>query len=150
MTNLLLELAKIILGLKFGWLLLIVVVIVLGGSIIRNIFTGSFNVFKFTSGFNPFTGSMQGKLIWLAIWCFIFFTAYQFIMRPTYSYDTDYKNHIHHNEDVILDQRVGAGCIPTKFLWGLIQIGCNSKAIEKNITNYCKDCEKVDPKTVRK
>jgi len=143
MTNFLLGLAKMILGLKFGWLLLIVVAIILGGSIIHNIFTGSFNVLKFASGFNPFIGSIQGKLIWLAIWCFIFFTVYQFIMRPTYSYDTDYKNQIHHNQDVMVDQRVGATCIPTKILWGLIQIGCNSESMEKNVKNCKCECQEV-------
>jgi len=147
MDKLLMALIKGILGMKFGYLILIGIAIILGLSIIKNIFSGSFNIAKFASGFNPFTGSMQGKLIWLAIWAFIFFTAYQFIMRPTYSYDTDYKNQIHHNEDVLVDQRVGATCIPTKILWGLIQIGCNSSAMEKNITNNCKDCAKPDPKT---
>ena len=150
MEKLLMALIKGILGMKFGWLIVIVVAVILGFSIIKNIFSGSFNVAKLASGFNPFTGAIQGKLIWLAIWCFIFFTVYNFIMRPTYSYDTDYKNQIHHNEDVLVDQRVGATCIPTKILWGLIQIGCNSSAMEKNVENNCKDCEKTDPKTVRK
>ena len=146
MEKLLMILVKTILGMKFGWLIVIVVAVILGFSIIKNIFSGSFNVVKLASGFNPFTGAIQGKLIWLAIWCFIFFTVYNFIMRPTYSYDTDYKNQIHHNEDVLVDQRVGATCIPTKILWGLIQIGCNSGAMEKNIDNSCKDCEKIERK----
>jgi hypothetical protein len=141
MNNLIFGLIKIIFGMKFGYLILIGIVVILGFSIIKNIFSGSFNVVKLASGFNPFTGAIQGKLIWLAIWCFIFFTAYQFIMRPTTSYDTDYKNQIHHNEDVLVDQRVGATCIPTKILWGLIQIGCNSDSMKKNVTNNCKDCE---------
>jgi len=142
MDKLLMALIKGILGMKFGYLILIGIAIILGLSIIKNIFSGSFNVFKFASGFNPFLGGIQGKLIWLAIWCFIFFTAYQFIMRPTTSYNTDYKNNIKGNQDVLVDQRVGATCIPSKFLWGLIQIGCNSEAQSKNINVNNNDCAK--------
>lgn len=141
MNNIFFGMIKMILGMKLGWVIISILGLLIGGSIIRNIFSGSFSVIKLVSGFNPFTGATQGKLIWLIIWCFIFFTVYQFIMRPTTSYDTDYKNQIHHNEDVLVDQRVGATCIPTKILWGLVQIGCNSDSMKKNITNNCKDCE---------
>lgn len=144
--NLILNILKLVMGMKFGWVILLVVGIVLGGSVIRNILTGSFSIAKFASGFNPFGGA-QGKLIWLAIWCFIFFTAYQFIMRPTTSYDTDYKNSIHHNEDVFVDQRVGASCIPTKILWGVIQIGCNSDSQKKITNNVEEKIEVIDQKS---
>ena len=142
MNNLLIGLVKGILGMKFGVLIVVVLGVILVFSILKNIISGSFSVAKLASGFNPFTGAIQGKLIWLAIWCFIFFTAYQFIMRPTTSYDTDYKNNIRGNQDVIIDQSVGAKCIPTKILFGLIQIGCKSEAVKKNVTNNnCKDCK---------
>jgi len=134
---------KFILGMKLGHIILVIGGIVLAGSIIKNIFSGSFNIFKFASGFNPFLGGIQGKLIWLAIWCFIFFTAYQFIMRPTYSYNTDYRNHIRDNQDVFIDQKVGAGCIPTKILWGLIQFGCKSDPMTKTVTYDCQKCQEV-------
>ena len=140
MLKIILALITFILKLKFGWIIAIVVGVIIGFSVIKNIISGSFSVAKLASGFNPFTGAIQGKLIWLAIWCFIFFTAYQFIMRPTTSYDTDYKNNIRGNQDVIIDQSVGVKCIPTRILWGLIQIGCKSDPISKNVTNNCKDC----------
>ena len=143
MVNFLLGLLKGLLGMKFGWVIAIVIGIIIGGSIIRNIITGSFSVAKFASGFNPFIGSVQGKLIYYGLIIFGCFVAFNFIMRPTYSYDTDYKNQIHHNEDVLVDQRVGATCIPTKILWGVIQIGCNSSAQSKNVDNSCKDCKGI-------
>ena len=148
MNNLLLGLVKGILGMKFGVLIVVVVGVIVGFSILRNIISGSFSIAKFAGGFNPFTGAIQGKLIWLAIWCFIFFTAYHFIMRPTTSYDTDYKNNIKGNQDVIIDQSVGAKCIPTRILWGLIQIGCKSESIKKNVTNNsgCEKCPQTTPK----
>jgi len=137
------NLGQIILNMKIWQLIATVGGLLIAGSLIKNIFTGSFNVFKFVNGFNPFLGGIQGKLIWLAVWCFIFFTAYQFIMRPTYNYDTNYRNQIHDNQDVAIDQRIGATCIPTKILWGLIQIGCNSKTIEKQINYSCENCKEI-------
>ena len=137
------NLGQIILNMKIWQLIATVGGLLIAGSLIKNIFTGSFNVSKFVNGFNPFLGGIQGKLIWLAVWCFIFFTAYQFIMRPTYNYDTNYRNQIHDNQDVAIDQRVGATCIPTKILWGLIQIGCNSKTIEKQINYSCENCKEI-------
>jgi len=139
MNNIIFGLFKIIFGTKFGYLLAIGIVILFGGSLIKNIFNGSFSVTKFFSGFNPFSGGVQGKLIYYALIAFGCFLVYSFVMRPTYDYNTDYKNQIKNNEDVILDQRVGATCIPTKILWGLIQFGCNSEAVDKNVTNNC-DC----------
>lgn len=150
MQNIFLMIGKLILGMKFGWVILLALGVILIFSLVRNIISGSFSVGKLASGFNPFTGAIQGKLIWLAIWAFIFFTAYQFIMRETISYDTDYKNQIHHNDDVILDQRVGPQCIPTKFLWGLIQFGCNSEAIVKNETNNSCNCKVEEKKQEEK
>ena len=63
-------LIKGILGMKFGWLLLIVVASVIGISLVKNIFSGSFNIAKFAGGFNIFTGSVQGKLIIMVYWLF--------------------------------------------------------------------------------
>ena len=147
--NILLTLLKGILGMKFGWVILLVVGLIFGLSLIKNIISGSFSVAKFASGFNPFGGA-QGKLLWLAFWCFAFFTAYSFIMRPTTSYDTDYKNHIHDNQDVFTDQRVGASCVPTKILWGVIQIGCGSESMKKVTNNVEEKKEVIDQTTKNK
>jgi hypothetical protein len=154
MINIILGILKTILGMKFGWLIAIIIGFIIGGSIIKNIFSGSFNVAKLVSGFNPFTGAIQGKLIWLAIWCFIFFTAFQFIMRPTYSYDTDYRNNIRNNRDIYLDQRVGDTCIekcaiaiqPLGFT--ILKVGC-VKSCEVSITQTTK-VEKDDTQVVVK
>jgi len=136
-----LNLLKFIMGMKVGYLLLGIGGIALVLSLIKNILTGSFNVAKFAGGFNIFTGSVQGKLIYYGLIIFGCFVVYSFIMRPTTSYDTDYRNNIHHNADVALDQRVGATCIPTKILWGVIQIGCNSQAMTKTVTTYIPSTE---------
>ena len=150
MNNLIFGLIKIILGMKFGYLILIGIVVILGFSIIKNIFSGSFNVVKLAGGFNPFTGAIQGKLIWLAIWCFIFFTAYSFIMRPTTNYDTDFKNNFNNQGDNLVDQRIGATCIPTKILWGVITIGCDSGSQKKVVNNTEEKKEVIDQKPVEK
>ncbi len=142
MVNLLLVLLKGILGMKFGWLIVIIAGIIIGGSLIKNVISGSFSIGKFASGFNPFLGGVQGKLIYYGLLITLALAIYHQITRPTTDYDTNYKNQIHHNRDIAVDQRVGATCIPTKILWGLIQIGCNSEAMQqKNINNNC-DCQK--------
>jgi hypothetical protein len=149
MVNILLGLLKGILGMKFGWLIAIVVGVILGGSIIKNIFSGSFNVAKFASGFNPFTGSVQGKLIYYGLIIFGCFVAYHFIMRPTNSYDTDYKNHIHNNQDVMIDQRVGTNnACDVNLFFGLIKLGCRQDPITKtvNIDPICEKCRKNEVK----
>lgn len=135
MDNILFTVFKFILGLKFGWVIIIVVGSVFALSLVRNIIAGSFSVTKFASGFNPFTGSVQGKLIYYGILAILAFGLYHQLTRATEetNYDTDYRNNIHHNADVIVDQRVGPGCTPTKILWGLIQFGCNSQAVSKNV-----------------
>jgi hypothetical protein len=136
---------KFILGMKFGWLLLIGGGLLIGGSIIKNIFTGSFSVGKFLGGFNLFAGGVQGKLIYYGILAILAFGLYYQLTRATTNYDTDYKNNVHHNQDVAIDQRVGAGCIPTKILWGVIQIGCDSKPITKTVNNNC-ECNSKEVK----
>jgi hypothetical protein len=125
---------KGILGMKFGWLILIAVGTLVGFSLIKNILSGSFNVAKFAGGFNIFTGSVQGKLIYYGLIIFGCFVAYSFIMRPTTSFDTDYKNTIHHNQDVMIDQRVGnsEGCDVNLF-FGLIKLGCKQQPITKTV-----------------
>jgi hypothetical protein len=146
--NLILEGIKLVLGMKLGWVILLVVGVILGLSLIKNIISGSFSVAKFAGGMNPFTGAIQGKLLWLAIWCFIFFTAYSFIMRTTYSYDTDYRNNFNNQGDNLVDQRVGATCIPTKILWGVVTIGCDSGSQKKIVNNTEEKKEVIDQKTV--
>jgi hypothetical protein len=143
--NIPLTLLKGIMGMKFGWVILLVVGLLIGGSLIKNIITGSFSIAKFASGFNPF-GFAQGKILWLAIWTFIFFTTYQFVMRTTYTYDTNYRNNFNNQGDNLVDQRVGATCIPTKILWGFIQIGCDSGSQKKVINNIEENKEVADQK----
>ena len=135
---------------KFGWLIAIVVGIVIGGSIIRNILSGSFSVAKFAGGFNIFTGGVQGKLIYYGLIIFGCFVVYHFVMRATYSYDTDYRNQIYDNQDVMVDQRAGTqeGCNVNLF-FGLVKIGCKSQPITKIVNNSC-DCEKTVPPVVPK
>lgn len=145
MNNLLIILAKAIFGIKFGWLIIIIFATLFGLALIKNIISGTFSISKFASGFNPFTGAVQGKLIYYGLILFGCFVAYHFIMRPTNSYDTDYRNNIRGNQDVIIDQSVGAKCIPTKILWGVIQIGCKSEPINKTVNNNC-DCKTTEVK----
>ena len=61
------------------------------------------------------------------------FGVYRKIVQTTYS--SDYKNNIHHNQDVIVDQRAGnnTGC-SVELLYGLVKIGCKQAPITK-ITN---------------
>jgi hypothetical protein len=144
MVNLLLGLLKGVLGMKFGWLIAIVAGIIIGGSLIKNILSGSFSVVKFASGFNPFAGGVQGKLIYYGIILTICFAVYHQITKDTYSYDTDYKNQIHHNQDVFVDQRVGTkeGC-DVNLLFGLIKLGCKSEPMNKTVTYDCQKCKEV-------
>lgn len=105
--NIILGLLKGILSMKFGWIIAIVVGIVVGGSIIRNIFTGSFNVMKFASGFNIFAGGVQGKLIYYGLLAILAFGLYHQLTRATYDtdYTSNYKNNIVWNRDVNIDQK---------------------------------------------
>ena len=138
------NLIKTIMGMQLGHLLLIGGGFIIGLSIIKNIFTGSFSVGKFLGGFNFFAGGVQGKLIYYGLIIFACFTVYHFVMRSTYSYDTDYKNHIHHNADVFTDQRVGTqeGCA-FEFGFGLIKLGCKSQPMTKTINYECESCKEV-------
>jgi hypothetical protein len=153
MINIILGFLKIVLGLKFGWIIAIVAGIVIGGSIIKNILSGSFSVAKFANGFNIFAGGVQGKLIYYGLIIFGCFVAYHFIMRPTNSYDTDYKNNVHHNQDIMIDQRVGTqeGC-NVNILFGLIKIGCKSQPITKTVTvnPICEKCKQKETKKSEK
>jgi hypothetical protein len=141
-----LAIIKFLLGMKFGWLILIGGGIIVGGSLIRNIFTGSFSVGKFLGGFNILAGGVQGKLIYYGLIIFGCFVAYHFIMRPTTSYDTDYKNNIQHNQDVMIDQRVGTNnACNVNLFYGLIKLGCKQDPITKTvIAPPCPVCEKCE------
>jgi len=147
--NIILTLLKGLLGTKFGWIIAIVVGIILGGSLTKNIVNGSFSVAKFASGFNPFSGGVQGKLIYYGLIIFACFTVYHFIMRPTQSFDTDYRNQIQGNQDVFVDQRVGNnnGC-DVNLLFGLIKFGCKQDPITKtvNIDPMCEECQVTEVK----
>ena len=134
-------LIKMLLGLKFGWVIILVLGVFFIGSFIRNVSTGSFSVGKFLGGFNVFAGGVQGKLIYYGLIIFGCFVVYNFVMRPTYSYDTDYKNQIHHNEDVIVDQRVGGDGCNVEILFGLFKFGCKQKPVTKIVNNECSQCK---------
>ena len=138
--NIVLSLIKFLLGLKFGWIIAIVVGVVVGGSLIRNIFTGSFSVGKFLGGFNIFTGSVQGKLIYYGLLAILAFGLYHQLTRATWNYDTDYKNHIHNNQDVFIDQTVGTKGCDVDLFFGLVKFGCNPKSMTKTVNNNC-DCK---------
>jgi hypothetical protein len=128
----LLPILKWILSLKFGWVILIVAGVLIGGSLIKNIISGSFSVGKLASGFNPFTGSVQGKLIYYGLILLLAFGLYHQLTRSTYDtdYNTNYRNNVNQNRDVYLDQRVGDVCQEKcaiaiqPFGWTLLKVGC--------------------------
>ena len=133
--NILFGLLKVLLGMKFGWLIAIVAGVILAGSIIRNIFTGSFNAAKFVGGFNIFAGGVQGKLIYYAIIGTILLAIYGKIMQPTSDFDNTYKNNVHHNDDVVIDQRQIIESQEDTLLIGIkifgLKIGITVKGIPK-------------------
>jgi hypothetical protein len=136
-------LIKFLLGLKFGWILLLVFGVIMAGSIIRNILTGSFNAMKFIGGFNIFAGGVQGKLIYYGLLAILAFGLYHQLTRATFNYDTDYKNNIRGNQDVYLDQRVGDTCqdkcvvAVQPFGFTVFKLGC-VKSCEASITQQTK------------
>lgn len=149
--NIILTIFKSIIGMKFGWVILLVVGIVFVLSFVRNIASGSFSVGKFFSGFNIFAGGVQGKLIYLAVLAILGYGLFHQLTKPTTNYDTDYKNDIHHNDDVIVDQRVGESGCAVNIGWGLIKLGCKQEAIQipkdnkDEVINQTK--KEVKPKT---
>jgi hypothetical protein len=151
MINILLGLLKGLLAMKFGWLIAIVIGVIIAGSIIKNVINGSFSVAKLASGFNPFTGSVQGKLIYYGVLALLAFGLYHQLTRATTNYDTDYKNKIDHNQDVMIDQRVGAKGCDVDLFYGLIKLGCNPKSITKTVNNNldCDKCNATVPKKVK-
>lgn len=134
MNNLIIGIIKTILGMKFGWLLLLAIGIILGLSFIRNLMSGSFSVGKFFSGFNIFAGGVQGKLIYLAVLAILGYGLFHQLTKPTTEYNTDYRNNIHHNDGVVVDQRVGESGCAVNIGWGLIKLGCKQN-VPKIITN---------------
>ena len=88
MNNLIIPILKFIMGMKIGT----AVALVGGGfvlfTLIRNILTGAFSVTKFASGFNIFSGGVQGKLIYYGLLAILAFGLYHQLTRATY--DTDY------------------------------------------------------------
>jgi len=128
--NIILTLLKGLLGMKFGWVILLVVGLLIGGSLIKNIITGSFSITKFASGFNFFAGGVQGKLIYYGFLAILAFGLYHQLTKATTEYNTDYRNNVHHNRDVAIDQRVGeSGCL-INFGWGLFKLGCQQEPMQ--------------------
>lgn len=125
-------------AISFKSLLTIIGVLVGVISLVVNMLKGSFNISKFFGGFNIFSGGVQGKLIYFAVLAIVGYGLIHQLTKATTEYNTDYRTNLHHNRDVAVDQRVGVTCIPTKFLWGLIQIGCNSESMKNNVVNN--DC----------
>jgi len=153
--NIILTVIKFILGLKFGWAIFLGVGVIFGGSIIKNILGGSFSVTKLLGGFNLFAGGVQGKLIYYGVILILAFGLYHQLTRATTNYDTDYKNNINHNQDVLVDQRVGTNnACDVNLFFGLIKIGCKQLPITKIVNNnpVCEKCNstKVDVKPINK
>jgi hypothetical protein len=142
-TTILMSVIKWLLGMKFGIVILIVVGVIFLLSLIKNIISGSFSPTKFLGGFNIFTGSIQGKLIYWGVLAILAFGLYHQLTRPTWNYDTDYKNNIKQNRDVYLDQRVGDTCTEKcvlamqPFGFTLLKVGC-VKSCTASITQQTK------------
>ena len=140
MTKILLTVIKIILNMKFGWLILIVVGVIFGLSIIKNIMSGSFNVAKFAGGFNPFVGSVQGKLIYYGLMIILALGLYHQLTRATFDtdYTNTYKNNVHHNEEVTIDQSQHIDTPEDALLIGIkifgFKIGISAQATSKPAT----------------
>lgn len=148
--NILLTLLKGIMGMKFGWVILLVVGLIIGGSLIKNILTGSFSIGKLFSGFNILTGSVQGKLIYYGILALLAFGLYHQLTKATTEYNTDYRNNVHHNRDVAIDQRVGESGCAFSFGWGFIKLGCKQEAMKPNTDKISDQTTKnkgINPKT---
>jgi len=150
-TTIVMSLIKGLLGMKFGGVILIAISVILGLSIIKNIFSGSFNVTKFVGGFNPFTGSVQGKLIYYAVFAILAFGLYHQLTRATTEFNTDYRNNIRGNRDVYLDQRVGDNCTEKcalaiqPFGFTILKVGC-VKSCTASITQQTKVEKQTAPK----
>jgi len=143
MNNLIIPILKFIMGMKIG-----TAIALIGGglvliTLIRNILIGTFNVSKFAGGFNIFSGSIQGKLIYWGILAILAFGLYHQLTRSTFNYDTDYRNNIRNNRDVYLDQRVGDVCTEKCVLsiqplgFTILKFGC-VKSCESSITQKTK------------
>lgn len=132
MLNELLPIIKFILSLKFGWVIFIILGGIVGGSLIKNIISGSFSIGKLASGFNIFAGGVQGKLIYWGLLAILAFGLYSQLTRATFDtdYNTNYRNNVQQNRDVYLDQRVGDVCTEKcaiaiqPFGWTLLKVGC--------------------------
>ena len=142
------SLIKGILTMKFGWVILTVVGIVMGLSIVKNIFSGSFNVAKFAGGFNIFTGSVQGKLIYYGFLAILAFGLYHQLTRATFTtdYTNTYKNNIHNNESVTVDQSQTIQTPEDTLLIGIkifgLRIGISAQSKPKPVTII--DNKKID------
>lgn len=111
--------------------------------LIFNIIKGSFSISKFFGGFNVFTGSVQGKLIYYAVLLILGYGLFHQLTRATVDYNTDYKNNIKGNRDVYIDQRVGEACqekclvAVQPFGITILKVGC-SQSCEASITQQNK------------
>jgi hypothetical protein len=85
---------------------IVIGVIILIGTLVKNIITGGFSLTKFIGGFNIFAGPVQGKLIYygviFAVVAAVSFGLYHRITQETF--ETNYKNQIK-AEQVIVDQK---------------------------------------------
>jgi hypothetical protein len=130
------------------------------GSLILNIIKGTFSVAKFASGFNIFTGQVQGKLIYYGILAILGFALYHQLTRATVDYNTDYRNNIRNNRDVYIDQRVGDVCAEKcaiaiqPFGITILKAGCvkscTASITQQTKTDEKKEISKVENKKIKK
>lgn len=110
MINIITTIIKVVVGFKGGIWILIGLGILFVFFLIKNIFNGSFSIAKFFGGFNVFSGSGQGKLIYyfviFSIVAAVALGIYHKFVQTTFTYDTSYKNDIHGNENVSISQNV--------------------------------------------
>ena len=66
---------------------------------------GAFNLLKFAGGFNIFGAGVFGKLMYYGIFLILAFGLYHQLTRATSDVDYNYKNNVHGNTGVVLDQR---------------------------------------------
>ena len=91
------------------------ILVSLGGVVIfimillKNIFSGAFNVTKFFGGFNLLAVGVQGKLIYyfiiFTVFAILAYGLYHKLTEATNDFTNNYRNNVHDNQQVTLDQK---------------------------------------------